>query len=153
MVKRNNKSEEDLQCAIVQWFKNKYPQYSKKIQGNALNGFFFGEVKTYGGRKQFVKNYKLLERIKKTGGTKDFPDIFIYIPRGGFHGMAIELKIPSNSPILKNGSYSKSDKYKAQLEYGLSLQEDGYFWEFGVGYEMTIDLIERYIENKIIRDE
>lgn len=31
-------------------------------------------------------------RMKKTGYKKGFPDLFIYEPRGGYHGLAIELK-------------------------------------------------------------
>lgn len=31
-------------------------------------------------------------RMKKTGYKKGFPDVFIYEPRRGFHGLAIEIK-------------------------------------------------------------
>ena len=32
------------------------------------------------------------KRLKATGYKRGFPDVFVYEPRGAFHGLAIELK-------------------------------------------------------------
>ena len=152
--KRNKKPEEDLQVQIVKWFKFYYPKYANRLHGNAIAGMFMGKVeKDSYGNNRFVKNNSLLTRIKETGASKDFPDISIFCSRGGFHGFFLELKTESNSPVLQDGSYSKSEKYKDQLNYGLALQEEGYFWDFGVGFNHSIGLIKKYMNGEILRDE
>ena len=151
--RRNKKPEETLQTDIVNWFRISYPKLANRLHGNAIAGMFFGHTESRGGQKVFKKDVHLLSRIKATGASKDFPDISIFVARGGYHGFFLELKTETNSPILKNGSYSNSEKFKPQLEYGLALQEEGYFWEFGVGFNHSIGLIKRYMDGKIVRDE
>ena len=152
MTRRNGKPEEDLQSRIVKWFRLTYPQYANRLHGNAVAGMFFGTVqKDMFGNKRFVKNLSLLNRIKSTGGSKDFPDISIFVARGGFHGFFLELKTKENSPVLKDGSYSNAEKYQGQLNYGLALTEEGYFWDFGIGFNHSIDLIKKYMNGEIVR--
>ena len=38
-------------------------------------------------------------KMKRTGYVKGFPDLFIYEPRGEFHGLAIEMKKVKGSKI------------------------------------------------------
>jgi hypothetical protein len=44
--------------------------------------------KTGGMRTSYLQAIKM----KRTGYVKGFPDLFIYEPRGEFHGLAIEMK-------------------------------------------------------------
>lgn len=149
----NNKPEETLQSQIVSWFRLHYPNYANRLHGNAVAGMFFGHTEFRAGQKIFVKDVNLLNRIKSTGGSKDFPDISIFVARGGYYGFFLELKTENNSPVLRDGSYSRAEKYQAQLEYGLALSEEGYFWDFGVGFSHSIELIKNYMNGKIIKGE
>ena len=154
MKRKNNKPEEDLQCRIFEWYCKRYPKLVKLFHGNLQAGLFIGSVRTdRQGNKQFIKNYSILTRIKKSGASSDFPDIQICIPKNGFCGFFLELKTKENSPILKDGSYSTAEKFKGQLEYGLALQQSGYFWDFGIGFAHSINLIEKYMDGEIFRDE
>ncbi len=54
-------------------------------------------------------------KMKRAGYKPGYPDIFIYCPRGIYHGLAIELK-------AKGGD----DKNKNQLAWQSSLQVRGY---------------------------
>lgn len=151
--KRNMKPEEVLQASVVTWFNYNYPTFRKFLHGNAIAGFFMGTVIKTPTGTIFKKNSRLLSRIKESGANEDYPDITILVPKGGYHGFFLELKTEENNPILKDGSYSKSEKYKSQIEYGLALNEAGYFWEFGVGYNRSIELIKQYMSGKLLRDE
>jgi len=53
-------------------------------------------------------------RMKRAGYKKGFPDVFIYEPRGQFHGMAAELKL---------GSYPSEE----QKEWQAELLKRGYY--------------------------
>jgi hypothetical protein len=53
-------------------------------------------------------------RMKRAGYKKGFPDVFIYEPRGRFHGMAAELKL---------GTYPSED----QKEWQAELLKRGYY--------------------------
>ena len=46
-------------------------------------------------------------RMKRAGYKKGFPDMFIYEPRGRFHGMAVELKL---------GTYPSEEQKEWQAE-------------------------------------
>ena len=49
-----------------------------------------------GGQYQIFKSQRI--KSKQTGYKKGFPDLFIYEPRGKYHGLAIELKVGYNKP-------------------------------------------------------
>jgi len=53
-------------------------------------------------------------KMKRAGYKKGFPDVFIYEPRGQFHGMAVELKL---------GSYPSAE----QKEWQAELLKRGYY--------------------------
>lgn len=70
------KNEEALiQEAVINYINAQYP--------NLLYCASAGGVRT--SMKQAVK-------MKKTGYVKGFPDLFIYEPKGQWHGLAIEMK-------------------------------------------------------------
>jgi len=76
-------SEEQLQIAVVSWIRTFYPDViiqSSYLQGN-------------------VNNVGLSIKANTMGYTAGFPDLFLLCPKGGFHGLFME---------LKNGSKQKA---------------------------------------------
>ena len=74
------------------------------------------------------------KRMKATGYKRGFPDVFIYEPRGAFHGLAIELKKE------KGGRVSESQK-----EWGEALKTRGFHATVAKGYDMAVEVLERYL--------
>ena len=52
-----------------------------------------------GGQYQIHMSQRI--KAKKSGYKKGFPDLFIYEPRGTYHGLAIELKVGYNKPTAE----------------------------------------------------
>ena len=73
-------------------------------------------------------------RLKETGYKKGFPDVFIYEPRGGHHGLSIELKRE------KGGRVSASQK-----EWKERLEERGYLATVAKGYDAAKKILEEYL--------
>lgn len=73
-------------------------------------------------------------------------DIFIAEPRGGYHGLFIELKKEGERVYLKDGktlsSHSQIQKEGKFLE---RMRAKGYKAEFGIGYHSTMRIIDNYI--------
>ena len=76
-------------------------------------------------------------KAKQTGYKRGFPDLFIYEPRGEFHGLAIELKVGYNKPT------------KEQLYWRNELNNRGYVAEICNGLDESLEVINRYLEGKI----
>jgi len=75
-------------------------------------------------------------RAKKSGYKRGFPDLFIYEPRGEYHGLAIELKVGYNKPTVE------------QLTWLNELTERGYLAMSSNGLDQTIEIIETYLKFK-----
>ena len=76
-------SEERLQSEVIKYIKYQYPKI--RYCGSA------GGVCT--GRSQARK-------MVRTGYVKGFPDLFIYEPRNGFHGLAIQISLLRQKTII-----------------------------------------------------
>ncbi len=72
-------------------------------------------------------------KMKRTGYVKGFPDLFIYEPRGEFHGLAIEMKKE------KGGTASPEQK-----EWQEQLRNRGYCSYICKGNEEAIKVIDEY---------
>jgi hypothetical protein len=75
------------------------------------------------------------QRIKmaRTGYVKGFPDLFIYEPRGEFHGLAIEMKKVKGSKIEPE-----------QVQWQEQLRNRGYASYICKGSEEAIKIIDEY---------
>jgi len=92
-------------------------------------------------------NMRTAINMKKAGYKAGHPDVIIYEPRAGWHGMTVELKV---------GSYPSAE----QKEWRTKLFEHGYyaitipgrldFWEARKWLE---DQIKRYLAGEIKRGE
>lgn len=74
-----------------------------------------------------------------------WPDLFIYEPRNGKHGLAIELKAEGVSVLLKNGDLPSNPHIREQAEVLRQLRDRGYAAEFAVGYAQARELIDAYL--------
>jgi hypothetical protein len=75
------------------------------------------------------------QRIKmaRTGYVKGFPDLFIYEPRGKFHGLAIEMKKVKGSKIEPE-----------QVQWQEQLRNRGYASYICKGKDEAIKVIDEY---------
>jgi hypothetical protein len=78
------------------------------------------------------------QRIKmaRTGYVKGFPDLFIYEPRGEFHGLAIEMKKVKGSKIEPE-----------QVQWQEQLRNRGYASYICKGSEEAIKVIDEYFNS------
>jgi hypothetical protein len=75
-------------------------------------------------------------KMKRTGYVKGFPDLFIYEPRGEFHGLAIEMKKE------KGGTASPEQK-----RWQKQLRNRGYASYICKGSEDAIKVIDEYFNS------
>lgn len=80
-------------------------------------------------------------RFKAMGVKAGVPDLFLPVPRGGFHGLFIELKAPNG---VKSGNQDKWLK---------SLSAQGYSVHLCYGWEKASAVILEYLNGKIISAE
>ena len=74
-------SEDAIQIALVQWFDLQYPDAAPWLYHSPAGG---------------VRNKVTAWRLKAMGARRGFPDLTLWLPRGGFHGLAVELKAGRN---------------------------------------------------------
>ena len=82
---------------------------------------------------QYQVHFSQRIKAKKSGYKKGFPDLFIYEPRGSYHGLAIELKT----------GYNKASK--PQLYWQKELIKRGYKAEICTGIDEALDTIYTYL--------
>ena len=75
-------------------------------------------------------------RFKAEGLKAGYPDILVDFPRGPYHGLRIEMK-------RRRKSLSKvSDE---QMEWGLRLREQGFYWSLAYGCDEAIEITNTYL--------
>jgi len=94
-----------------------------------LQGYLY--CSTMGG--QYQKYHSQRNKAKQTGYKKGFPDLFIYEPRGSYHGLAIELKVGYNKPTIE------------QLNWLQNLTDKGYLATTCRGIDEALKTIEGYL--------
>ena len=91
---------------------------------------------------QSVKHKKL------QGDRRGYPDLTIYKSNKKYNGLMIELK--AVSPFLKDGKTLKKNQHlKEQDDYLNKLREEGYYATFSTGLGETIEIIDRYLSQKV----
>ncbi|MDR4892298.1 MULTISPECIES: hypothetical protein [unclassified Chryseobacterium] len=87
---------------------------------------------------QAVRN----SQIQKPGFKT--PDPLIFLPKGNYHGLFIELKI--ESPYKQNGELKSNKHIQEQSETISRLKELGYYAEFQWDFNRIVKLIEWYLK-------
>ena len=110
-------SEDRLQSEVIKYIRYAYP----KVRYCAS----LGGIRT---------TYKQAVKAKNTGYVKGFPDLFIYEARGGYHGLAIEIKT------------IKGRATKEHKEWIEALNERGYKAEVVKGLPEILNCIDAYLK-------
>jgi len=120
-------SEHDQQVTVVQWWDRQYPDLSL-----CLTAYPSGAI--VGGRNKFG----LIAKMKKEGWRKGICDLFISVPKGGKHGMYIEMK------DVKKTLCSVSPEQREHIDLMNSL---GYEAIWCAGADIAIAAIKTYMES------
>lgn len=83
------------------------------------------------------REVQYIAQLKAMGMRSGFPDFFIYEARGGYHGLAIELK------RVKGGRVSDAQKQCLQ-----ELNDRGYKAEVARGFDEARQIIDDYLKEK-----
>lgn len=72
------------------------------------------------------------------------PDLLIFEPKNGYHGLFLELK--TKSPFKKNGEILQNEHLIGQYETIQKLNEKGYRAEFVWSLDDAIKIIDEYLK-------
>ena len=84
-------------------------------------------------------------QLKTLRSNRGFPDIAIYEPRNGYHGLFIELKKEGEKLYKKIGD-PVDDHIKEQLYCLLKLKSKGYQTAFAIGFDQAKFIIDEYLK-------
>lgn len=124
-------NEHQHQVALFKW----RDMYLKTHPGCGLHLMF---AIPNGGNRNAVTG----KMLKDEGVKQGIPDIFVDVPRGGFHGLRIELKAPGDGAV-RRGVLSEP-----QLRMLSAMGEQGYFAVTCWGWEAARDTIITYLETQ-----
>lgn len=113
-----NDREHQLQVSCVKWFKQQYPKLLIWATPN-------------GGQRNVI----VASKLKAEGVLAGVPDLQIPVPRNGFNGLFIELKIGKNKP---------TDNQKIVMG---RLVANGYKCEVCYTLESFIEIVNRYLKS------
>ena len=114
-------SEYNEQCCVMDWAEAMTPRYPElALLNSSANG-----VRVPIG---------LAVKMKKAGLKKGYPDLFLPVPRGKFHGLYVEQKI-------KGGRQSEEQKW-----WEARLRQLGYAYFLCWDSRATCEVIEGYLK-------
>jgi hypothetical protein len=121
-------SEWSVQLQFCKWIKLQYP-----------NLLFRSDIQSAGKLSPQMQNIKqILDPFKA------WPDVQVYLPKGGYIGLHIELKRLNSGTFLKDGSLSSGKHVQEQAEMHKVLRSLGYRVEFAEGFEEAKRVLESY---------
>lgn len=124
IVKKRNNIERMIQTSIFDW-----ARYQRVKEGGFLYDYMTASPN--GGTRNLIEAVNL----KRSGVSAGFPDVSILIARGKWHGMFLEIKRHSKSPVSKK-----------QYVWLSRLLDAGYYAEVGCGFDECQNLIESYVK-------
>lgn len=83
------------------------------------------------------------KKAKLLRSSDKLPDFWLAEPRGGFHGLFLELK--RESVYLKDGSLKNDKHIQGQHQILLRLWGKGYWANFAIGLDDAIDMVNFYM--------
>ena len=126
--------EQDIYNQLSTWLKLQFPNLIWRWDFSA-------------GQKMSVG---MAMRMKKMQCGVSYPDLFIAKPIGKYAGCYIEVKLPDTDIYQKRDGLKFSTPHiQAQAECMERLRKEGYYAEFGRGFENCRQQIEFYLTGKI----
>ncbi len=92
----NKQREAILQKNCVRWFRFQFPKL-KMLLVSSVNGAML-----QGTPEQRAKSWK---RLESEGAVPGVSDLFLFVARGGYHGLCIEMKIKGNDQSSKQRDF------------------------------------------------
>jgi len=83
--------------------------------------------------------------LKSLRSGRGFPDIVIYEPCKGYHGMFIELKQEGTKIYNKSGEPA-TPHIVEQLDMITNLRNRGYYADFAIGFDEAKTIIDNYLK-------
>jgi hypothetical protein len=88
----------------------------------------------------------LAVKIKKLKCARGIPDLFIYEPRKGYCGLAIELKATGVTVYKQDGTLKNDTHLQEQEEMLTRLSKKGYLALFCLGFDSAKLIIDTYLK-------
>jgi len=110
-------------------------QYIKKQYPNVIFNTDLSGIKLNQGQAIAVKSLR---------SSNGFPDIVIYEPKRGYHGLFIELKRTGEVITKKDGTL-KTEHLKEQSKMISNLAQKGYCARFCIGFAEAKKVIDWYL--------
>jgi hypothetical protein len=131
-MKSYRRNEHGEQAALVNWAKYRAATIPElRMLVSIPNG----------GKRDVAAGMKLKSEGLKAG----FPDLFLYVARHGYHGLAIEMKRPEIKRLYKELNQRKGRVRQEQSDWLSRLSEQGYAVAVCFGWYDAKTLIERYL--------
>lgn len=125
-----------------------YPEYALQKQICTYLDYQYPNADYLSDTIASVKLTAPQQRRNSVIQKQDFkcPDLLILEPRGGYHGLFIELKV--KSPFKLNGELYKDEHLEGQSKSIERLRRKGYYACFSWGFDRTKSLIDAYMKLK-----
>lgn len=131
-IPKVKKHEQTLQQQVCSYLRNHYPYVifrSDFSSGLKLSKF------------QAVTH-------KKLQSSRAFPDLFIFYPRGQYHGMALELKKEGTAIVVtkgpRKGHIVSNPHIQEQVAMLKELSKLGYYAKIARGFDEAVKYIDHY---------
>ena len=95
-LRMNKQREAILQKNCVRWFRFQFPKL-KMLLVSSVNGAML-----QGTPEQRAKSWK---RLESEGAVPGVSDLFLFVARGGYHGLCIEMKVEGNTQSPKQKEF------------------------------------------------
>lgn len=117
------RTETDLQKDILIWARTQYPGILTMIAPNNLEWI--------GGVSKFQR-MKIVNNLRKMGFTDGTHDLTILEPRGAFHGMTIEFKMPGGVVSSEQESFRRDAEHRGYFscvpDRKLESEQEAFDW-------------------------
>jgi hypothetical protein len=88
----------------------------------------------------------LANKVKSLKCNRGIPDLFIYEPRKGYFGLAIELKATGVTVYKQDGNLKTDNHLQEQEEMLYRLSKKGYLALFCLGFDNAKLIIDSYLK-------
>jgi hypothetical protein len=131
-MKNSKLSESDVQKQFfnaVEWLKKQDKRWSMIVA--------FPNTYPFNGDNRY---FAWMEHLKAMGNPKGFPDIVVFVPNKKYHGLLIELKLPTNQASEEQIKWLESLRFHGYLSLIIKTND----------YRNLVTVIQQYFNNEIV---